>query len=52
MKIFGTSFSLVLGAWRLRLAIDLEDETFVAPSAPHHVRVAPAPRTRERTLER
>jgi hypothetical protein len=31
MKIFGTAFSLVLGAWRLRIAIDLDDETFAPP---------------------
>ena len=25
MRYFGTSFSLTLGAWRLRLRVDLED---------------------------
>ena len=25
MRYFGTNFSLTLGAWRLRVAIDLED---------------------------
>jgi hypothetical protein len=34
MKIFGTAFSLVLGAWRLRIAIDLDDETFGPPAQP------------------
>jgi len=26
VKYFGTSFSLTLGAWRLRVRIDLEDD--------------------------
>jgi hypothetical protein len=26
MRYLATSFSLVLGAWRLRIAIDLEDD--------------------------
>jgi hypothetical protein len=28
MKIFATAISLTLGNWRLRIAIDLDDETF------------------------
>jgi hypothetical protein len=31
MRYLGTGFSLTLGAWRLRLSIDLED----APDDPH-----------------
>jgi hypothetical protein len=28
MKIFATAISLTLGSWRLRLAIDLDDESY------------------------
>ncbi len=45
MEIFGTSFNLTLGSWRLRLGIALEDVD--APGAPatrkhpHRVRIVP-----------
>jgi hypothetical protein len=48
MKLFATSFSLVLGSWRLRFSIDLDDETFIAPAAPHHLRFQSDARARER----
>jgi len=42
MEILGTSFTLSLGAWRLRFLVALED-TDTAPQPktppPHHVRV-------------
>lgn len=28
MKILATAFSLTLGSWRLRLSIDLDDESY------------------------
>ncbi len=44
MEILGTSFTLSLGAWRLRFVLALEDSD-AAPAAkvppPHHVRVVP-----------
>jgi hypothetical protein len=45
MEIFGTNFSLALGAWRLRFVLAIED-TDGAPTAkahpPHRMRVVPA----------
>lgn len=44
MEILGTSFTLSLGAWRLRFLVALEDsdtDAVVQPKTPppHHVRV-------------
>ena len=43
MELFGTKFTIALGAWRLRFVLMLEDDepSVVTPSAsgaPHHVR--------------
>ncbi len=39
MKYLGTSFSLTLGAWRLRFSFDVEDAPYERAVAPHrHVR--------------
>ncbi len=39
MKYLGTSFSLTLGAWRLRFSFDIEDAPCERAVAPHpHVR--------------
>ena len=44
MEIFGTNFSLTLGAWRLRFVLAIED-TDAAHAAkarpPHRMRVVP-----------
>ena len=44
VEIFGTNFTLVLGAWRLRFVLALE-ETEYPPAAkartPHRMRVVP-----------
>lgn len=44
MEIFGTNFSVALGAWRLRFVLALED-TDSPPAAkartPHRMRVVP-----------
>lgn len=50
MELFGTKFSLALGAWRLRFVLMLEDAE-EAPQAgvqhhPHHVTVLQAKRAR------
>jgi hypothetical protein len=37
MKIFGTSFSLTLGSWRLRIRIDLDDDPEDRTLALHEV---------------
>ncbi len=37
MKIFGTSFSLTLGSWRLRVRIDLDDDPEDRTLAMHDV---------------
>jgi hypothetical protein len=34
MKIFATAFSVTLGSWRLRIAIDLDDETYESAAPP------------------
>lgn len=42
MEIFGTNFSLILGGWRLRLVLAIEDTdtpTAPAPRIPHRMRV-------------
>ena len=44
MEIFGTHFTLSLGAWRLRFVLALEDSDAPPPAKvppPHHVRVVP-----------
>ena len=52
MELFGTKFSLTLGAWRLRFVLMLEDsEEFVQQPAahaqpPHHVSVLQHKRAR------
>ena len=46
MRIFGTTFSLVLGAWRLRLSIDIDEDPEVRTLAMQHV----LHREREKTL--
>jgi hypothetical protein len=50
MEIFGTTFTLTLGSWKLRfcVAIDDVDAAHAAPAAtqtrsPHHMRVIHAP---------
>jgi hypothetical protein len=37
MKFFATSFSLVLGAWRLRFSIDIDEDPEVKTLAMRHV---------------
>jgi hypothetical protein len=45
MELFGTKFTIALGAWRLRFVLMLEDceEIAAGPAAraehPHHVRI-------------
>jgi hypothetical protein len=48
MKIFSTAFSLTLGNWRLRFAIDLDDETFgpERPAATSRYNYSEAPKQR------
>jgi hypothetical protein len=44
MEIFGTNFSLALGAWRLRFVLALEDTDGTPPvkaRPPHRMRVVP-----------
>lgn len=44
MEILGTTFTLSLGAWRLRFVLALEDSDSAPASKmppPHHVRVIP-----------
>lgn len=44
MEILGTTFTLSLGAWRLRFVLALEDADAPPPPktpTPHHVRVIP-----------
>lgn len=44
MEILGTTFTLSLGAWRLRFVLALEDADAAPPaktSPPHHVRIVP-----------
>jgi hypothetical protein len=49
MKYMGTSFSLTLGAWRLRFSFDLEDAPDDRTLAMQHVRrIQHDERTRER----
>ena len=49
MKIIGTSFSLTLGAWRVRFSLDIEDAPDDRIAVMQHVRrVDRAERTRER----
>ncbi len=47
MRYLATSFSLVLGAWRLRISIDLEDDPEIKTLAMQQVTRC---RERERTL--
>jgi hypothetical protein len=46
VRYLATSFSLVLGAWRLRISIDLEDDPEIKTLAMQHV----AQRERQTTL--
>ncbi|MBD5656736.1 MAG: hypothetical protein IAI50_16375 [Candidatus Eremiobacteraeota bacterium] len=49
MKYLGTSFSLTLGAWRLRFSFDVEDAPDDRTMAMQHVRrVSEGERARER----
>ena len=44
MEIFGTNFSLSLGAWRFRFVVAIEDTDAMPapkPRQPHHVRFIP-----------
>ena len=44
MEIFGTTFSLSLGAWRLRLVLALEDtdsQPVQKVRTPHRLRIVP-----------
>jgi hypothetical protein len=44
MEILGTSFTLSLGTWRLRLVLAIEDvdeQPAPKPRAPHRMRVVP-----------
>jgi len=43
MELLGTSFTLSLGAWRLRFVLALEDADATQPKVPppHHVRIVP-----------
>jgi hypothetical protein len=51
MELFGTKFTLALGAWRLRFVCMLEEaEEIGAParrSAPHHIVVRPLDSARD-----
>jgi hypothetical protein len=49
MRYFGTAFSLTLGAWRLRINIDLEDAPDDSLKPAHHLQ---APRTAGSRTER
>jgi hypothetical protein len=40
MKLLGTSFALVLGAWRLRISIDLDEDPEIKTLAMQHVAAA------------
>ena len=47
MKIFATAFSLTLGSWRLRLSIDLDDESYgVAPPPTSRYSCSESPKQR------
>jgi hypothetical protein len=48
VRYLATSFSLVLGAWRLRISIDLEDDPEIKTLAMQ--RVMERARSREATL--
>jgi hypothetical protein len=37
VRYFASAFSLVLGAWRLRISIDLEDDPEIRTLAMQHV---------------
>ncbi len=49
MKILGTSFALVLGAWRLRISIDIDEDPEITTMA---MRRAAATRSRESAVHR
>jgi len=46
MKYFGTSFSLTLGAWRLRFSLDLDDAPDDSLKPAHHVHAMRTPNSR------
>jgi hypothetical protein len=46
MRYFGTSFSLTLGAWRLRFSLDLEDAPDESVRPSHHVQAVRTPDAR------
>jgi hypothetical protein len=46
MRYFGTAFSLMLGAWRLRINIDVEDAPDDSIKPAHHLQAARTSDTR------
>lgn len=53
MELFGTKFTIALGAWRLRFVMMLEESpeeaappNYVRPAAPHHFTARTASRAR------
>lgn len=54
MELFGTKFSLTLGAWKLRFVLMLEEAeegavpAYARPAAPHHFTARTTSRARVR----